>query len=846
MSRFFGFGNIRKFGHAVLASQRIQSSAVKRHGPLVTVGSSSSLLRFYSHYGCCSRGHASFTLFRAKNSLYRDQCLKNNTIAHHAQVAWKRLSQICSYSGPSFPPISKIACAVSLALTRSNLVAPSIVAFILGEMAGTKKTWADAQPLPRRDVLYRQAQDGHVYFTRFMFSILEGLILIFRAIYLTVLFSPTITMAPFANCLGVQFRKTWIHLVHLTLEKAGPAFIKWGQWAATRPDLFPKDLCIELSKLHTKAPSHSFAYTKKTIEKAFSRKLNDVFDDFEEKPIASGSIAQIHRATLKFRYPGQQVKPIVVAVKVRHPGVGESIRRDFVIIDLVAKFSNFIPTLQWLRLDESVQQFAVFMLSQVDLVREAHNLSRFIYNFRKWKDVSFPKPLYPLVHSAVLVETYEPGESVSRYVDDELECTTKVKCDLAHTGTQAFLQMVLIEAGVVTEDLMKFDGDVLKSLMESHRVIDIVGGEDGDVLKSSRSKCHDRVATLMEKVHPIDDSDHHEVQLKKTNSTPIPISIPRVKQIEEWGFANLFGSDNEPTSAIEKLLNFRQVEDIREETAGTSQTEDTGVVDNSIDDIGQSFNVARLPIGERDRPESPRARGRESLIGKPNGYGKYRGRIGNRPLLRAAVYSGLLLLSSKFVDEFFQRRGELIGCGVVSMHARQKDNFIHADMHPGNLLVREPQKKSSRKGLFKSKPHVIFLDVGMTAELSKSDQVNLQEFFKSVAIRNGSTAARCLLGLSERQNCPNPKAFIEEVEKSFRFWGTPEGAKVHPADCMHQLLEQVRRHKVNINGNVCTIMVTTLVLEGWQRKLDPKYNIMQTLQKLLVEHEWPEPLNPFK
>jgi hypothetical protein len=53
----------------------------------------------------------------------------------------------------------------------------------------------------------------------------------------------------------------------------------------------------------------------------------------------------------------------------------------------------------------------------------------------------------------------------------------------------------------------------------------------------------------------------------------------------------------------------------------------------------------------------------------------------------------------------------------------------------------------------------------------------------------------------------------QEVERSFSFWGTTEGDAIHPAECMHQLLEQVRRHKVNIDGNVCTVMVTTLVLE---------------------------------
>jgi len=55
--------------------------------------------------------------------------------------------------------------------------------------------------------------------------------------------------------------------------------------------------------------------------------------------------------------------------------------------------------------------------------------------------------------------------------------------------------------------------------------------------------------------------------------------------------------------------------------------------------------------------------------------------------------------------------------------------------------------------------------------------------------------------------------FYQEVEEAFTFWGTPEGDIVHPAECMEQLLEKVRRHRVNIDGNVCTVMVTTLVLE---------------------------------
>ncbi|KAG8635326.1 hypothetical protein MANES_16G019500v8 [Manihot esculenta] len=592
MSRFLMFGNIKRVARSIILSQKNSQSELRKYGTVVTVGLHSPHYRFYAQYRFPSRGHSSFEFCGVKDHVCRNYFSRkysvvsaSNAVTHHAQLAWKRLFRKGPANDRTFPNISRIAQAVSLALTRSHLVIPGAFAVTCGQVAWAQRTLAETDYYPLPNSFYMRAQDGRAYVVSLVLAIVEGFVLLVRALYLGILFSPSLIMAPFADSCGPQFRKMWLQVVHRTLEKAGPAFIKWGQWAATRPDLFARDLCTKLSELHTKAPEHSFAYTRKTIERAFGRKLSEIFEGFEEVPVASGSIAQVHRASLRFRYPGQkQAKPIIVAVKVRHPGVGESIRRDFEIINLVAKISNFIPTLKWLRLDESVQQFAVFMMSQVDLAREAAHLSRFIYNFRRWKDVSFPKPVYPLVHPAVLVETYEQGECVSHYVD-EIEGQNRIKSALAHIGTHALLKMLLV------------------------------------------------------------------------------------------------------------------------------------------------------------------------------------------------------------------------------------DNFIHADMHPGNILVRVSQKKSSRKGLFKSKPHVIFLDVGMTAELSKSDRVNLIEFFKAVARRDGRTAAECTLRLSKQQNCPDPKAFIEEVEEAFTFWGTPEGDLIHPAECMQELLEKVRRHKVNIDGNVCTVMVTTLVLE---------------------------------
>ncbi|KAL8112930.1 hypothetical protein AgCh_020299 [Apium graveolens] len=620
MLRFLRIENIKRISESIHPSQKTIYSNGRRFTADSTEVLYSPQRRLFSQFMSPRGKQWSFLGYRVRARFCNDRYIRNyhaipagNRITHHAQVAWKRLFRGAFYRGHTSNPIYRLTQAITLALSRSYVIVPGLFAITCGNVAWAQAS-ANSDTLQRSNSLYAHAQDGHAFLTSVIYSAFEGVFLLLRALYLAMLFSPSIVMAPFVDSLGVQYRKKWLQLVRFTLERAGPAFIKWGQWAATRPDLFPIDLCTELSKLHAKAPEHSFSYTKKSIERAFGRKIYEIFDNFEEAPVASGSIAQVYRASLKCRYRGRENKPMVVAVKVRHPGVGDSIRRDFQIINIVAKTSKFIPALNWLRLDESLQQFAVFMMSQVDLAREASHLSRFIYNFRRWKNVSFPKPVYPLVHPAVLVESFEQGESVAHYVD-ELSGHERLKSSLAHIGTHALLKMLLV------------------------------------------------------------------------------------------------------------------------------------------------------------------------------------------------------------------------------------DNFIHADMHPGNILVRVAQSNSSRRRLFKTKPHVIFLDVGMTAELSGGDRVNLLEFFKAVARRDGRTAAECTLRLSKQQNCPNPKAFIKEVTESFDFWGTVDGDAVHPADCMHQLLEKVRRHRVNIDGNVCTVMVTTLVLEGWQRKLDPDYDMMHTLQTLLLKDDWAKSLS---
>ncbi|KAF6150323.1 hypothetical protein GIB67_034022 [Kingdonia uniflora] len=117
-----------------------------------------------------------------------------------------------------------------------------------------------------------------------------------------------------------------------------------------------------------------------------------------------------------------------------------------------------------------------------------------------------------------------------------------------------------LEARVVTEDSKKFIGNGLEmkhleetTKREVYRVIDLVGEKDREMSKSSRSKDNEEVVTLIQGVHMINDSNHQEAQSNKTNPNLKP--IPRVEQIEEWGFAELFGSDEQNYGIEEEVIS---------------------------------------------------------------------------------------------------------------------------------------------------------------------------------------------------------------------------------------------------------------------------------------------------
>lgn len=457
----------------------------------------------------------------------------------------------------------------------------------------------------------------------------EALRVFSRLVYLCLIFAPVLATAPIAFYIGnASCKEAWARLLLRTLEAAGPAFIKWGQWAATRPDMFPQFVCQRLENLHTSAPRHPVSYSRAAVQRAFGRSVQELFDEFEPQPVASGSIAQVHRARLSASAaiaagcdPGT-----VVAVKVRHPGVGDVLERDVRLMAMAAALSLNIPSLAKLRLDESIRQFGGPLQEQVDLSREALHLSRFRHNFRRWKTVSFPSPLYPLVAPEVLVETFEEGRHIN-----------------------AFVQQAADGRGV-----------------------------------------HSRTAA-------------QQHQLKE-----------RIAQ--------------------------------------------TGL----------------------------------------------------------DLYMQMLL----------------------------KDNFIHADLHPGNILVRVDDEDSFdehyphwwqrvRQWLGAGAPRLVLLDTGMAAELDQTDQRNMVRFFKALTKRDGEAIARSILTMSSSDaHGADADGFVAELRRMFEMLD-PDTVRERTGDVLRDMIEAIREHGVVLKSEVSTVVVTTLVLEGWSTTLHPDLRILDTLRDML-------------
>jgi ubiquinone biosynthesis protein len=200
----------------------------------------------------------------------------------------------------------------------------------------------------------------------------------------------------------------------LVLQDLGPSFIKLGQIASTRADVLPAELITELKKLQDDVPGVPFEQIKAVIEASLGAPLGDIFVRFEEKPLATASIGQVHRAVLATEEGEQQV-----VVKVQRPNVATTVMRDLELLHMMAAaIERAIPDSRIYSPIGLVQQFDRSITTELNFTTEAENAERFAQNFAGQERVRFPRVFKQASSKHVLTLEFFDGKKLDRAVEE--------------------------------------------------------------------------------------------------------------------------------------------------------------------------------------------------------------------------------------------------------------------------------------------------------------------------------------------------------------------------------------------------------------------------------------------
>ncbi|MGB0514506.1 MAG: AarF/UbiB family protein, partial [Wenzhouxiangellaceae bacterium] len=221
--------------------------------------------------------------------------------------------------------------------------------------------------------------------------------------------------------------------LRLALQELGPIYVKFGQILSTRRDLLPTDLAEELAELQDNVPPFPGREARFIIEDELGKPIDQLFARFDETPMASASIAQVHAAELP---DGTRV-----VAKVVRPGIEARIRDDLELLEALARLvRRYHPEGDRIRPNEVVAEFRRFIVDELDMQREGANASLLRRNWEDSDELYIPKIYWSHTANRVLVMERIGGVPVRDI--DELKRRGVDLEKLARRGIRVFYTQV--------------------------------------------------------------------------------------------------------------------------------------------------------------------------------------------------------------------------------------------------------------------------------------------------------------------------------------------------------------------------------------------------------------------